>query len=342
MLFMLEKRGLIYRFSSEFRRSRFDPSSSKKLSKQEPLVAKNTLFFLFLGIATLLSGCISKTTYQEKVSEAAQLSGRIGELQTEYQLMTKKNGYLTQRNAELDQRLRDALNRSSALQDDLIRARADIERLEKILTARGAETGAAIAEMRRTIDQLEEHNRDLAQQVENERIAREARLAQIKSTYDELVGMMDAEIKRGEITISDLQGKLTVNMVEKILFDSGEAEVKSAGLEVLRRVGGIVKEVQDKEIRVEGHTDNVPISPRLQQEFSSNWELSTARAVNVLHFMQDSVGIAGERISACGYGRYRPIADNNDPKGRSQNRRIQIVLVPIENQLTQYPNATQP
>jgi chemotaxis protein MotB len=154
--------------------------------------------------------------------------------------------------------------------------------------------------------------------------------------------MMDAEIKRGEITISDLQGKLSVNMVEKILFDSGEAEVKEAGLEVLHRVGGIVKEVQDKEIRVEGYTDNVPISPRLQQKFPSNWELSTARAVNVLHFMQDSVGIAGERISACGYGQYRPIADNNNPKGRSQNRRIQIVLVPIENQLTQPLNATQP
>lgn len=302
---------------------------------------KNLLVFVII-LTVFAPGCVSKSVYQEKVDEAGQLSGRIRDLQTEYQLMSDKNDYLTQRNAELDQRLRDALNRSSALQDDLIRARADIERLEKILSARSAEAGAAISEMRQTIDQLEAANRDLAQQVENERIAREARLAQVKNTYDELVGMMDAEIKRGEITISELQGQLSVNLVEKILFASGEAEVKPAGLEILRRVGNIVKDVQDKEIRVEGHTDNVPISPRLQQKFPSNWELSTARAVNVLRFLQESVGIGGNRISACGYGQYRPVADNDDPQGRAQNRRIQIALVPIEHQVEKPITASQP
>ncbi len=293
------------------------------------------LISIALTCSLCLSGCVSKTLYQQQVDETAQLTSRIGDLQAEYQLIVDKNGYLTQRNSELDQRLRDALNRSSALQDDLLRAKADIDRLEKILSARSAEAGAAISDMRKTIDRLETQNRDLALQVENERLAREARVAQMKSTYDELVGMMDVEIKRGEVTISELQGKLTVNMVEKILFASGEAEVKPAGIEVLRRVGGIVKEVQDKEIRIEGHTDNVPISPRLQQKFPSNWELSTARAVNILHFLQDKVGLSGDRISACGYGEYRPVADNSTPEGRAQNRRIQIVLAPIENQVAQ-------
>ncbi|WP_432821688.1 OmpA family protein [Trichloromonas sp.] len=300
------------------------------------------LILLALTFSLLASGCVSKTVYQQKVDEADQLTGRIGELETEYQLMVDKNGYLTQRNGELDLRLRETLNRSSALQDDLLRARADIDRLEKILSARSAEAGAAMADMRQSIDRLETQNRDLALQVENERLAREARVAQMKSTYDELVGMMDAEIKRGEVTISELQGKLSVNMVEKILFDSGEAEVKPAGLEVLRRVGGVVKGVLDKEIRVEGHTDNVPISPRLQQKFPSNWELSTARAVNVLHFLQSKVGISGERISACGYGEHRPIAENDSPQGRALNRRIQIVLVPFEIQAAQAPSAAQP
>ena len=89
----------------------------------------------------------------------------------------------------------------------------------------------------------------------------------MKSTYDQLVSKMDAEIKRGEMTISDLQGKLTVNMVERILFDSGKAEIKPAGMKVLRRVGDILKGVQDKAIQVEGHTDNVPISSRLRNTF---------------------------------------------------------------------------
>ena len=71
----------------------------------------------------------------------------------------------------------------------------------------------------------------------------------------------------------------------------------------------------------------MPISPRLQDKFPSNWELSTARATNVLHFLQDKVGISGERLSAVGYGEYQPIASNSTPEGRRLNRRIQIILV---------------
>jgi chemotaxis protein MotB len=213
-------------------------------------------------------------------------------------------------------------------QQDLLRARADLQRLEGILSARSTETGAALAELRQTVDRLEEENRDLRLQVEQERLAREARVAEMKHTYDDLVGLMDAEIKRGEVTISELQGQLTVNLVERILFDSGKADIKPGGLEVLRRVGGILKGVADKQIQVEGHTDNVPISPRLQETVPSNWELSTARATTVLRYLQDNAGIDGSRLSAVGFGQYRPRADNATPEGRAQNRRIQIVLVP--------------
>ena len=155
-----------------------------------------------------------------------------------------------------------------------------------------------------------------------------ARLAQLKSTYDKLVDNMEEEISRGEITISELQGKLTVNMVERILFDSGKADIKKNGLAVLKRVGDVLKEASDKDIRVEGHTDNVPISSRLKDVFPSNWELSTARATNVVRFLQKDVGISGSALAACGYGEFRPVADNATAEGRAQNRRIQIVLVP--------------
>jgi chemotaxis protein MotB len=173
-------------------------------------------------------------------------------------------------------------------------------------------------------------NRELTQQVEQERLEREARLARMKNTYNELVDKMESEIQRGEVTISELQGKLTVNLVERILFDSGRADIKPAGLEVLSRVGEVLKNADEKEIRVEGHTDNVPISSRLRDTFPSNWELSTARATNVVHYLQDTVKIPGDRLSACGFGPFRPVADNDTAAGRAQNRRIQIVLVPRE------------
>jgi len=288
------------------------------------------LLLLLLAAALLCGGCVKSSTYQKKVDEAARLAETLGGLEADYQRLSRQKEELVASNDDLNRRLTETLEKSSNLQQDLLRARADIDRLEKVLSARSEETGKAMAEMRQTIDRLEAANQTLAHQIEQERLAREQRLAEMKGTYDELVQKMDAEIQRGEITISELQGKLTVNMVERILFDSGKADIKPAGLEVLRRVGDILKQAEDKEVRVEGHTDNVPISTRLQQTFPSNWELSTARAANVVHFLQERVGIPGERLAVCGYGQYRPVAGNESAEGRSQNRRIQIELVPLE------------
>ena len=285
---------------------------------------------LWLAASLVVSGCVMKSTYEQKVDEAAGLSENLRNAEAEGRRLQARIDELVEANRLLEEQLADLMEKNTGLQQDLTRARNDINRLEKVLSDRSAEAGAAMAEMRRTIDRLEGENRELAQQVERERIAREARIAQMKSTYDELVDQMEAEIKRGEITISDLQGKLTVNMVERILFDSGKADVKQAGLQVLRRVGDILKGVTDKEIQVEGHTDNIPISARLRENFPSNWELSTARASNVVHFLQDNIGIPGDRLAVCGYGEHRPVAENETPEGRSQNRRIQIVLVPLE------------
>lgn len=284
------------------------------------------LFGCLLTVA--LSGCVSRGYYDLKVAEAEQLQQLARGLEVDYQQLLEHRDQLASLNSELGEKLAKALENTSAQQQDLLRARADLERLEGILTARSAQTGAELSQLRQTVDRLEEENRELKLQLEQERIAREARVAEMKSTYDELVGLMEAEIKRGEVTISELQGQLTVNMVERILFDSGKADIKAGGLEVLRRVGSILKGAADKNIQVEGHTDNVPISPRLKETFPSNWELSTARATTVLRFLQDSAGIDGSRLSATGFGQYRPQADNDTPEGRAQNRRIQIVLVP--------------
>ena len=89
-----------------------------------------------------------------------------------------------------------------------------------------------------------------------------------------------------------------------------------------------LKNTQNKIIRVEGHTDNVPITRRLQKQFPTNWELSTARAVNVVRFLQEKVGIEAERIQIIGMSEYHPVASNETPDGRSQNRRIEIALLP--------------
>ncbi len=289
-----------------------------------------TLLCIPVLLLLLTPACVSKSAYQRKNDEVQHLTATVADLEADYSQAIAQQKTLAERYDELNRQLEAVSQENAALRQDKLRDAADITRLEKALSARSAETGAAMSEMRQTIDRLEQEKRELGESLEKEKLARQARLAQLKNTYDELVEKMETEIQRGEITISELQGKLTVNLVERILFDSGSAEIKPAGFQVLRRVGEILKAAANKDIRVEGHTDNVPISPRLQKTFPTNWELSTARACNVVRFLQSETGISGRRLTASGYGPYRPIASNGTPVGRAQNRRIQIVLAPAE------------
>jgi chemotaxis protein MotB len=290
---------------------------------------KHTIhLILVIGTLWLATGCVSQAVHQQQLDENAHLKQIIQGLETDYENLSDEKKQLIGRNDELNNRLLEAIERSGMLQADLTRARADLSRIEKVLADRSAEAGAALSEMRKTIDRLSDENQALQQQLESERQAREEKLAQIQGTYNELVNKLESEIQRGDVTISELKGKLTVNVVDQILFPSGQATLKDDGLKVMKQIGDILKTAVDKEIQVEGHTDNVPIRGRLTETFPSNWELSTARATTVLHFLQDQVGISGDRLSAVGYGEYRPVSSNSTKEGRSQNRRIQIILIP--------------
>jgi chemotaxis protein MotB len=149
------------------------------------------------------------------------------------------------------------------------------------------------------------------------------------NTYKDLLQEMKGEIAKGQITITELKGKLTMDVVDKILFDSGESAVKEEGLAVLKRVVDILKNVKNKNIRVEGHTDNVKITGRLAKKYATNWDLSYARAINVTKYLQQE-GIDPKVLSATAFGEYQPIADNSTPEGRAKNRRIAIILLPKE------------
>lgn len=184
----------------------------------------------------------------------------------------------------------------------------------------------------RKISYLEEQVTLLTQELEA-RVAevsqeKEEEIDRLRGTYDALVADMKGEIEQGQIKITQLADRLSVSMVDKILFPSGEAEITTEGLEILDRVGKVLKEAEGKIIRVEGHTDNVPIHPNLQKKFPTNWELSATRATNVVRFLQEKVGINGTRLQIMGMSEYRPVASNANEAGRSQNRRIEITLLP--------------
>jgi len=181
-------------------------------------------------------------------------------------------------------------------------------------------------------ERLREHVGYLTQRLEEEvaKVSREKEeeMARLKATHDEMVTAMKQEIEQGQIKVTQLADRLSLNIVDKILFPSGEADISDQGKEVLKRVGGILKQARDKTIRIEGHTDTVPISKDLKARFPSNWELSTARATNVVRFLQDEAGVEADSLEAVGRGQFHPIASNKTVAGRSQNRRIEIILSP--------------
>ncbi len=137
---------------------------------------------------------------------------------------------------------------------------------------------------------------------------------------------MRSDLESKDVTISKLQGKLTVTILDRVMFDSGEASLRADGEPVLRKIAAILAGHPELKIQVIGHTDNVPIRNR----FAGNWELSTARALAAVHFLTEKAGVDPRRVGAVGYGEYRPIADNSTPEGRARNRRIAVTILPDE------------
>ncbi len=151
---------------------------------------------------------------------------------------------------------------------------------------------------------------------------------QESSTYRKMAEKMNSEIQKGTITLKESKGKLTLNVSDKVLFDSGKIEIKKEGLEVLKKVAEVLKSATDREIRIEGHTDNIKISGKLADKYPTNWELSANRATNVARFLVETGGLDPTNLYAAGFGEFRPTAPNDTPENRAKNRRIEITLLP--------------
>jgi chemotaxis protein MotB len=156
---------------------------------------------------------------------------------------------------------------------------------------------------------------------------------------------LESEIEKRDIQIRESRGQLVITMLDRLLFDSGQTEIKPTALQSLHEVSVLLKKATGKEIRIEGHTDNKPIRGSLHQRYPSNWELSAARATRVAHYLVETEGIAATRLSVVGYADTRPVTSNATEEGRSQNRRIEIVLYPkalVRSPGGQPPDASSP
>jgi len=276
------------------------------LQKEESIMQKRITFFIaILFVVSVMGACVKKSTYEKRDAEAVSLTQTVDEL-------TNQVNQLTGERDELRGKLKSTSDELKSTSDDLKSTSDDL---------RSTEDTAA-----RKIAALEDQNLKLKGDIAELQQKKEQVEAE-SNTYKELTREMKSELAKGEVTIRELKGKLTLDVVDRILFASGDAKVKQQGLDVLRRVVEILKNVKDRDIRIEGHTDNVKIGGMLAKVYPTNWELSAARAINVVRFLQDQ-GIEPSLLSAAAFGEYKPIADNETEEGRSRNRRIAIVLVP--------------
>jgi chemotaxis protein MotB len=203
--------------------------------------------------------------------------------------------------------------------DESAKQRAQMEEAVAQAEMRQRETEAKFNEVTALNQELSENTKKLQEA--------KAELEKKSAEYQQLASSLKDEIKSGKIELSELRGRMVVKMKDKILFSSGSTKIGKEGVDALKKVAEALKGVSGKLIRVEGHTDNVPVDPK--GAFATNWELSTTRALEVVKLLQET-GVPPTLLSASGYGEHQPVASNSTPNGRSLNRRIEIVLAPGE------------
>lgn len=173
------------------------------------------------------------------------------------------------------------------------------------------------------IAQLEKDNAAMTTELQALRGEQARRKAEL-DTYRQLFAKLKKLIDAGTIKVSFRKGRMIVELASAILFDSGKTELKDAGKTALDDIVTALQSVNDRDFLIGGHTDTDPIKTK---KFKSNWELSTARAVVVVDYMVTK-GFPAAHLGAAGFAEVDPVASNDTPEGKAQNRRIEIVLMP--------------
>ena len=207
----------------------------------------------------------------------------------------------------------------AAHKKDVASRDARITTLENKLTSLGQDVTLYKDESDTKVNELEQSKKREAE-LRKAQAQAEARAAQFRKLVTQFKALTDA----GKLQVEIRENRMIVRLGDKILFDPGKTDLKPEGKDALTQVAAVLKDLPNRNYQVAGHTDNVPIKSK---RFRSNWDLSTARAVEVVNYMISS-GLDAKRLSAAGYADQSPVAPNDTPDNMAKNRRIEITLVP--------------
>jgi len=227
---------------------------------------------------------------------------------------------------------RDSLcNLTKVQKDELAKANKDYEELNTNLENLKRSSGSEVNKLNSNIDKLSNDLGNKQRTLEQ----REARLRQLEAILrrqDSLLNLLNNSVKNAllgfspdELTVNMRDGKVYVSLSDKLLFKSGDANVEVKGKEALKKLAEVLNKNNDVSIAIEGHTDNVPIKT---SQYKDNWDLSAARATNVVRLLTEDYKMDAKRLTAAGKGEYSPVADNSTAEGKAKNRRTEIVLSP--------------
>ena len=285
---------------------------------------------------SVLTACISRDEHDQLMDQAAQRM-RAAQIAHQNQL-NAANGRIVTLEAEI-KRLQDEITARDKQIEDRNREVATLQAKLDDAAALNQQLTGALEKAGQSVDSLVAKSTSLKQaladtkaRLEELRKAQEAaqkRAALLKSLALKFKKMVDS----GDLKIVIRDGRMTLQLRNDVLFDSGKVAIKKGGKDALTEVGQILGTLTDREFQVAGHTDNVPISTA---RFPSNWELSTARAVQVVKYLVDA-GVKPELLSAAGYGEFDSVASNETTEGKAKNRRIEIVLQPNLSELVNIP-----
>lgn len=218
---------------------------------------------------------------------------------------------------------------------DLAEITAQAEKLDEKLGVKAIELETAKQQVEETGKQLVETGKKLeATETELEQVRKlRAQAEMAAKAFKDLAVKLKSMVDSGQLEVVMREGKMMLKLPDDILFASGKTKLKKAGREALLQVAEVLKTVAGRDFLIAGHTDNVPMK---RGKFKSNWDLSTARAVEVVKLMV-AAGVDGARLGGAGFGEFDPVADNETKEGRAKNRRLEIILMPNIDELPQIP-----
>jgi chemotaxis protein MotB len=289
----------------------------------------------FVLIAFSLNACVSNRVFND-------LESRYATLKDDYNRQSQSIETLKAEVKDLKEKLVTTQNSLDATEDSLNLKQQLVEKLESSLDLLKLNSESAlkkrIAENEGLMEKIAQRENELA-----DRMARveelEGLISRQKQAMSELKEKLSNALLNFEdkgLTVEARDGKVYVSMENKLLFKSGSWTVEAQGKTAIERLGNVLAENPDIAVLIEGHTDNVPYSGR--GPLKGNWDLSTKRATSIVNLLLENPQILPQNLTAAGRGEYLPIAPNSTQQGRAANRRIEVVLSPQLDEITQIIN----